>query len=329
MPTKYKTVDELNFALNNMNIADIRAIARDFGVVPRNRKRGDLIDAILAMYNGDAEPEVPKKSGRPPKVSVRLEQEAPKVVYDLNCEAIEDNVDPSLPREGILEIVKDGYGFVRTHNYSNTPMRDYHVSANMIMRMGLKSGDKLKVVLRQYSEGQAPTAIYVKEINDQVCNTIRRTPAYRRTSRRSYGFQGKRRLRSGLFYLRPTALQSLPHCGIGICQRPPPRRTGTGRNDTYGQHNAPWASVQPNGGADGQNAYGRLGYFRFAGTQENVRQRTQRKGRRKSYDSCDGSNRHWQQDGRYYLRRIQRYRQYGNSVGSPYERKAYFPCRRS
>ena len=49
MPTKYKTVDELNFALNNMNIADIRAIARDFGVVPRNRKRGDLIDAILAM----------------------------------------------------------------------------------------------------------------------------------------------------------------------------------------------------------------------------------------------------------------------------------------
>ncbi len=176
MPTKYKTVDELNFALNNMNIADIRAIARDFGVVPRNRKRGDLIDAILAMYNGDAEPEVPKKSGRPPKVSVRLEQEAPKVVYDLNCEAIEDNVDPSLPREGILEIVKDGYGFVRTHNYSNTPMRDYHVSANMIMRMGLKSGDKLKVVLRQYSEGQAPTAIYVKEINDQVCHTIRRTP---------------------------------------------------------------------------------------------------------------------------------------------------------
>lgn len=176
MSTTYKSMDELVSAISNMNIADIRTVARSFGIVPRNRKRDDLIEAIMAVYNGEKEPEIPKKAGRPPKTGTRFEQEAPKVLDDLNPETVEDNVDPTLPREGILEISKDGYGFVRTQNYSNTPMRDYYVSANMITRMGLKAGDKLKVALRQYSDRPAPTAIFVKEINDQPCGAIRRMP---------------------------------------------------------------------------------------------------------------------------------------------------------
>lgn len=175
MSTKYKTLDELVNAINNMNIADIRAVAREFSIVPRNRKREDLIEKIISVYNGESAPEVPKKAGRPPKSGVKIEQEPQKIVDDVAAEA-EDNVDPSLPRTGTLEIMSDGYGFVRTHNFSNTPGRDYFVSANMISRMNLKSGDKLKVVLRQYSDRAAPTAIYVREINDQPCTSIRRIP---------------------------------------------------------------------------------------------------------------------------------------------------------
>ncbi|MCM1195319.1 MAG: transcription termination factor Rho, partial [Firmicutes bacterium] len=175
MSDTYKTAEELLEAMRNMNIADLRAVAREFSIVPRNRKREDLIDRIMSVYNGESEPETPKKAGRPPKLNNRVEQSPPELIDDVE-DREDDNVDPDLPRAGILEIMPDGYGFVRTHNYSNTPGRDYYMSANMISRMGLKSGDKLKVVLRKYSDRAAPTAIYVQEINDQPCNAIRRTP---------------------------------------------------------------------------------------------------------------------------------------------------------
>ena len=175
MSTQYKTLDELVNAISNMNIADLRAVAREFSIVPRNRKREDLIEKIISVYNGDSAPEVPKKAGRPPKSGGKLEQEAPKLTEDTPPTS-EDNVDPSFTRTGMLEVMPDGYGFVRTHNFSNTPGHDYFVSANMISRMNLKSGDKLKVVLRQYSDRAAPTAIFVEEINDQPCTSIRRVP---------------------------------------------------------------------------------------------------------------------------------------------------------
>ena len=174
MPTLYPSVEALEAEINTLTVAQLREKAREFDVIPRNRKRDELIKLILAAYNGEKPPEKGKKPGRPPKSSVgKLAQPAPTIENDENSR---DNVDQTLPRCGILEVMPDGYGFVRTFNYSTTPGRDYYLSANVITHMNLKSGDKLKVLLHQYPDRAAPTAIFIQEINDEPCNTIRRIP---------------------------------------------------------------------------------------------------------------------------------------------------------
>ncbi len=168
----YESVDALLKEISSLTIAPLREVAREFGIIPKNRKRDELIERIVGIYKGELPPEMPVKAGRPPKMRLYLEQNSPQMVdEDTNA----DNVDPTIPRTGILEIMPEGYGFVRTHNYSPAPGKDYYLAASVISRMNLRSGDKLKVVLHQYPDKIAPTAIFVKEINDEPCQTIRRT----------------------------------------------------------------------------------------------------------------------------------------------------------
>ena len=44
--------------------------------------------------------------------------------------------------EGVLEVMADGYGFIRGENYLPTN-KDVYVSANQIKRFNLKTGDKI------------------------------------------------------------------------------------------------------------------------------------------------------------------------------------------
>ncbi|MCM1289394.1 MAG: transcription termination factor Rho [Corallococcus sp.] len=174
---KYATYEQLVEAIDGMNMAALRELSRDFGIIPRNRRRSELISLIVSSYRGQLQPEEPKKPGRPTRSSTfGVSAPAPQIVDDVSPSESPDNVDKSLPRCGILEIMPDGYGFVRTSNFSTTPSRDYYLSANVITHMNLHSGDKLKVLLHQYPDRVAPTAIFIQEINDQVCNTIRRVP---------------------------------------------------------------------------------------------------------------------------------------------------------
>lgn len=177
---EYPTLESLKNDIDTMTIADLRIAAREFGVVPRNHKRAELIEKIIASYTGKLDPEVPKRPGRPTKTaglqneSVEKAREA--AVQNGTVPADNDNVDPSMPRTGILEVMAEGYGFLRTHNYSSTPGKDYYVSSSMVSRMNLRSGDKLRVVLHQYPDRTTPTVIFIKEINDTPCTNMRRTP---------------------------------------------------------------------------------------------------------------------------------------------------------
>ena len=56
MPYQFKSLDELESAIGSMTIAELRNVAREFSIIPRNRKREDLIEKIVAVYNGDIKP---------------------------------------------------------------------------------------------------------------------------------------------------------------------------------------------------------------------------------------------------------------------------------
>jgi transcription termination factor Rho len=69
------------------------------------------------------------------------------------------------PVNGILELLPDGYGFLRGHNYMSGP-RDIYVSPSQIRRFNLKTGDKLVGKGRVQREGEKFQALmYVTLVN--------------------------------------------------------------------------------------------------------------------------------------------------------------------
>ncbi|MGN1066498.1 MAG: hypothetical protein ACI4QH_01675, partial [Candidatus Fimimonas sp.] len=99
MTSNYQSLEQLLADINTLTVPQLREKSREFGIVPRNRKRDELIDLIKASYLGKIEPEEPKKSGRPTKRNGKVAQ--PEAALEENNSA--DNVDKSLPRCGILE----------------------------------------------------------------------------------------------------------------------------------------------------------------------------------------------------------------------------------
>ncbi len=70
--------------------------------------------------------------------------------------------------EGILEILPDGYGFLRGENYLSTP-KDIYISPVQIRRFKLDNGDKIKGVARNPKEGEKfPALIFVGEVNGEA-----------------------------------------------------------------------------------------------------------------------------------------------------------------
>ena len=69
--------------------------------------------------------------------------------------------------EGILEVMPDGYGFLRGDNYLSTS-KDVYVSPVQIRRFHLDTGDIIKGVMRNPKEGERfPALIYVGEVNGE------------------------------------------------------------------------------------------------------------------------------------------------------------------
>lgn len=78
--------------------------------------------------------------------------------------------------EGVLEVLPDGYGFLRGDNYLSTS-KDVYISPVQIRRFRLDKGDKVKGIARMPKEGEKfPALIYVGEVNGEAPEK-----AYRRT----------------------------------------------------------------------------------------------------------------------------------------------------
>ena len=69
--------------------------------------------------------------------------------------------------EGILEVLPDGYGFLRGDNYLPSP-KDVYISPIQIKRFKLATGDKIKGISRMPKEGEKfPALIFVGEVNGE------------------------------------------------------------------------------------------------------------------------------------------------------------------
>lgn len=90
----------------------------------------------------------------------------PKVVEESQ---IVDEFNTSKDDEvmGVLEILPDGFGFLRGSNYLSTE-DDVYVSPSQIRRFNMKTGDKVKGISRHPKSGEKFRALlYVQKINDE------------------------------------------------------------------------------------------------------------------------------------------------------------------
>ena len=117
----------------------------------------------------------PKRRGRKPKNQPQKptpeESQAPAAeahAHSLDDEIItKDDFAGEIEGEGVLEVMPDGYGFLRSadYNYLNSP-DDIYVSPSQIKLFGLKPGDTVNGAIRPPKEGEKYfPLVRVNEIN--------------------------------------------------------------------------------------------------------------------------------------------------------------------
>ena len=92
-------------------------------------------------------------------VEAQLQVEEAAISYQVNNE--EDEII-----EGILEVLPDGYGFLRGENFLSTP-KDIYISPIQIRRFKLETGDLVKGISRCKEGEKFPSLIFVGEVNGE------------------------------------------------------------------------------------------------------------------------------------------------------------------
>lgn len=162
--------------LDNCTLVELRQLAKENGVKNTSKlKKEELIEIVSNIL-------VQEEEKGQVQVNTELNLEENKSLENIKNEINEPsegykitNADDEIV-EGILEVLPDGYGFLRGENYLSTP-KDVYISPVQIRRFRLDKGDKIKGISRMPKEGEKfPALIYVGEVNGEAPEK-----AYRRT----------------------------------------------------------------------------------------------------------------------------------------------------
>ncbi|MDO4167282.1 MAG: transcription termination factor Rho [Eubacteriales bacterium] len=101
----------------------------------------------------------------------QTQQTGQKRIQDLTPNEMEQ-LDSGIEREGILEVMSEGYGFIRCDNYLPGE-RDIYVAPALIRKYHLRTGDILSGNLRQKSQNEKFGALlYLKKVNGCAPDSI-------------------------------------------------------------------------------------------------------------------------------------------------------------
>ena len=141
--------------LESLSLVDLKNLAKDKGIENYSKmKKSELIEAIMDNYNSS------KKE--------TIIEEIPEVKNDNNEDKSYKLIsDQDEYVEGIVEVLPDGFGFLRGDNYLSTS-KDVYLSPVQVRRFRLDTGDKVKGIKRAPKEGERfPALIYVGEVNGE------------------------------------------------------------------------------------------------------------------------------------------------------------------
>ena len=156
--------------LEDKKLQDLRVIAKTMGIknLARYRKQ-ELIDVIM---NTNQEITLDKDE----ETTTKKEVEKAYLPQHLS-EEIPDGEEAN-QAQGILEIMQDGYGFLRSDNYLSGES-DIYMSPSQIRRFNMKTGDLVTGVTRPPKSGEKYKALlYVRKINGFDPEAASRRPSF-------------------------------------------------------------------------------------------------------------------------------------------------------
>ena len=179
--------------LNQLSLTDLKNLAKEKGLKISGKNKKDIIEMLLdEMNNSNSannieyvnsvdydennynEEGVSSYYGQASKKQSLIGRDD-SAVSSYETEEIITNNKEDFIVEGVLEVLAEGFGFIRGENYLSTP-KDVYVGPNQIRRFRLQTGDKLKGIARNPRDGEKfPAMIYVSSINnDTIEATLRR-----------------------------------------------------------------------------------------------------------------------------------------------------------
>ncbi|MFM6976871.1 MAG: transcription termination factor Rho [Sphingobacteriaceae bacterium] len=134
----------------------------------------------IPAENSIAEPvveDIPAQAPEPVEPPQKFERRQPEPFKPTHPKKEELNLDfdNAIINEGILEIMPDGYGFLRSsdYNYLSSP-DDIYVSQSQIKLFGLKTGDTVRGSIRPPKEGEKYfPLVRVEAINGRIPAEVR------------------------------------------------------------------------------------------------------------------------------------------------------------
>ncbi len=138
--------------LEDFSLSELRELAKNKDIKGYSKyKKSELID----LLNGNNESNIIEKK-----------EQNESIMQESNTSFKITNSDDKIA-EGILEVLPDGYGFLRGDNYLSTP-DDVYISPIQIRRFRLDTGDHIKGISRMAKEGERfPSLIFVGEVNGE------------------------------------------------------------------------------------------------------------------------------------------------------------------
>ena len=173
----------------SLAVADLREIAKTRGIKGTSAmKKAELVEAMLA--EDEKEKAQPKPAAQPQAVNqpqgtalprtgeVHAEGKNGYVKKSASAAPNEEpfpaELDSGYTARGILEVMPDGFGFIRSDNYLPGE-QDVYVAPSQIRRFNLKTGDIVEGNTRVKTEKEKFSALlYVKSINGFLPEVVAR-----------------------------------------------------------------------------------------------------------------------------------------------------------
>ena len=176
--------------LSKAKLPELREIAQDLGIINIAKyKKAELVSLILESRKEAVQEPVVEEQQKieevieiiPPHPTEKRPtksdaQERPEKVGHKADYLVQ--LDSGIERMGVLDIMSEGYGFLRVENYMPSP-NDVYVSPAQIRRFNLKTGDYVRGNLRTPKENEKFKALlYVNGVNGDDANAAQRRPNF-------------------------------------------------------------------------------------------------------------------------------------------------------